>query len=163
MSALFRRLYAEEAGFIISAEIVIILTIGVIGMVVGLSSLQNALISEFADLGLAFQALNQSYSTPSYRGCMKWWGWGGRTSWVAGSAFIDVYDGCAGYGTNAAYEIYGYGGYALPAVGGPAVVAPAVGDVDCVTLPAPATEPAKNVQPVPQGTATPAPQCTTCP
>ena len=172
MSALIRKLWHDEAGFIVSAEIVIILTIGVIGMVVGLSSLQNALISEFADLGLAFQALNQSYSTPTYRGCMKWWG--GRTSWVAGSAFLDVYDGCAGYGA-AAYDIngyglggvggYGVGGYVLPAVGEPAVIAPAVPSATgaAAGTTTGVTAPATGIQPVPQGTPLPPTQCTTCP
>ena len=116
MTALFRRLATDEAGLILSAELVIILTVAVLGMVVGLVSVQHAVLSEFADLGLAFQSLNQSYGTPSYRGCWKWWG--GRTSWYSGSSFIDLYDGCAAtvsgysgdivgaYGTTG----YGYGG-----------------------------------------------------
>lgn len=106
MTSTFQRLWSDQAGVILSAELVIILTIAVLGMVVGLSNLQHALTCEFADLGLAFQSLNQSFCTPSYRGCMKWgWGWGsgwggwgGRPlSWVAGSCFYDCYDGCVGY------------------------------------------------------------------
>lgn len=158
MFTLLQRLLDDEAGFIVSAEIVIILTIGVIGMVVGLASIQHALLGEFADLGLAFQALNQSYSTPTYRGCMKWGGWGGRTSWVSGSAFYDVYDGCAGFG-NAVYDIGGYGGYAMPAVGGTTVGGSAViNDPSCVTTPG-VVEPGKGTPAIPQAT----PQCTTCP
>jgi len=93
MTAILRGIWRDEAGLILSAELVIILTIAVLGMIVGLSNLQNALIGEFADLSLAFQNLNQSYSTPSYRGCWKIWG---RTSWTAGSCFIDCFDGCVG-------------------------------------------------------------------
>lgn len=96
MSALFTKLWEDDSGVILSAELIIILTIAVLGMVVGLSCLQTAILSEFNDLALAFTGLNQSYGTPWFRGCNKFWGWGGRTSWVAGSYFIDVYDGCAG-------------------------------------------------------------------
>lgn len=119
MNALLRDFWRDDAGLIVSAEIVIILTIGVIGMVTGLVCLQHALLSEFADLGLAFQSLNQSYSTPWYRGCMKWWGWGGRTSWVAGSCFIDVFDGCVGSGPGGCYnaDICGTGNYQPAATG----------------------------------------------
>ena len=112
MTALFRKLLNDEAGLILSAELVIILTITVLGMVVGLVNLQHALLNEFADLSLAFQSLNQSYHTPSFAGCWKWWG--GRTSWVAGSTFIDVYDGCVGAGVAGNYmggDIVGGAGY----------------------------------------------------
>lgn len=112
MTALFRKLLNDEAGLILSAELVIILTITVLGMVVGLVNLQHALLNEFADLSLAFQSLNQSYHTPSFAGCWKWWG--GRTSWVAGSTFIDVFDGCVGAGVGGNYmggDIVGGAGF----------------------------------------------------
>lgn len=104
MFAQLQSLWKDEAGFILSAEMVIILTISVLGMVTGLVCLQNAILGEFADLSLAFQSLNQSYATPSYRGCWKYWGF---TSWCAGSSFIDVFDGCAvGYGGMSTYQSF---------------------------------------------------------
>lgn len=109
MSAFLKNLWSDEAGVILSAELVIILTIAVLGMVVGLSCLQQAMFNEFRDLSLAFQSMNQSFFTPSFRGCWKWWG--GPTSFVAGSSFYDVFDGCV-YGNGYGYgcgpcEIYG--------------------------------------------------------
>lgn len=114
MTAILRSLMRDEAGLILSAELVIILTVAVLGMIVGLVNLQTAILGEFTDLGLAFQSLNQSYYTPSYRGCWKWWG---PTSWVAGSRFYDYYDGCvggAGYGGGC--EIYSSSAYGVSPV-----------------------------------------------
>lgn len=93
MSELFCKLARDEAGLIVSAEMIVILTVTVLGMVVGLSNLQTAITGEFADLSLAFQSLNQSYRTPSFYGCWKFWG---PTSWFGGSAFYDIFDGCVG-------------------------------------------------------------------
>lgn len=135
MKNLLRDLWQEDAGMILSAELVIILTVGVIGMVVGLVNLQNAMLGEFADLSLAFQSLNQSYSTPTFRGCWKWWG---RTSWTAGSTFIDVFDGCVGSGPCGNYgcDINGAGGCYLPNVATTSTVEPAI-----VVPPAPTAAP----------------------
>jgi Flp pilus assembly pilin Flp len=125
MSTMLRSLAHDEAGAILSAELIIILTITVLGMVVGLVNLQTALISEFTDLSMAFQSLNQSFCTPSFFGCRKWWsGW--PTSFVAGSCFFDRFNGCVG----ATAVGGGYGGW-----GGYDIVGPAtfVGQPSCPT------------------------------
>lgn len=57
-----RKLFNDEAGFIVSAELVLVLTIGVLGMVVGLASLRDSLTSELIDLSDAFGAVDQSYN-----------------------------------------------------------------------------------------------------
>lgn len=95
MKTLWNKLIANESGLILSAELVLILTIGVIGMVTGLACVQQAVVYELNDLGLAFSSLNQTYWTPTYRGGWKRFG-GGNKSFVAGSSFIDTYHGCAG-------------------------------------------------------------------
>lgn len=95
MQAFKRVLFDDESGLILSAELILIVTIGVLGLVTGLTCVQQALVSELQDFSMAMQSLNQSFATPSYRGCMKWWG---RTSWVSGSAYIDLADGCVGNG-----------------------------------------------------------------
>ena len=120
MTALLRDLWRNDDGLILSAEMVVILTITVLGMVVGLANLQTAILGEFADLSLAFQSLNQSYSTPSYRGCWKYWG---RTSWVAGSCFVDIFDGCVGGG---AYGSDIVSGYQLPSTSGSVITEPLI-------------------------------------
>lgn len=57
-----RKLFNDEAGFIISAELVLVLTIGVLAMVVGLASLRDAITEELVDLSNAFGAISQSYN-----------------------------------------------------------------------------------------------------
>ena len=42
----------DEAGVIVSAEIVLVATILVLGMIVGLVELQTAVVSELADLSV---------------------------------------------------------------------------------------------------------------
>ena len=91
MLSLIQNLKSDESGVILSAEIVLILTIGVLGMIVGLTSLQNAVLGEMNDLAGAFRSLNQSYSTPSFRGC---WKNCALTSFTMGSCYIDRYEAC---------------------------------------------------------------------
>ena len=111
MKALWNELMENESGLILSAEMILVLTIAVLGMVTGLVCVQQAVVGELQDLALAFGGLNQSYSTPTYSGCLKW---RGRTSWSAGSGFLDFYDGCVGggsmatgYGTDQTGVVYG--------------------------------------------------------
>ena len=54
MKTLWNKLITNESGLILSAELVLILTIGVIGMVTGLACVQQAVVYELNDLGLAF-------------------------------------------------------------------------------------------------------------
>ncbi len=89
--SLVRIWWRDESGLVLSAELVIILTIVVIGLITGLACLQQAVVAELQDVGAAFRGLNQSYGFTGFRGCQKIWG---RTSWTAGSAFYDRYDGC---------------------------------------------------------------------
>ena len=62
MSQLLSSLFNDDAGFIISAELVLVATILVIGLVVGLSSVAAGVNSELNDVGNAFGSVNQSYS-----------------------------------------------------------------------------------------------------
>jgi len=54
----------DEAGFIISAELILVSTILVIGLIVGLIELQASILHELNDVGESFGNLNQSYSFP---------------------------------------------------------------------------------------------------
>ena len=54
-------LWNDEAGFIVSAELVLIATIAVLAMVVGLSEVANALNQELEDVASAFGSVNQSF------------------------------------------------------------------------------------------------------
>lgn len=108
MKALFSQLVRDESGLILSAELVLILTICVIGIIVGLVQVQTAVVSEFQDLALAFSSLNQSYQTATFMGCRKWrWG---AISFTSGSGFIDIFDGCIGSSWNGGMVGGGFGG-----------------------------------------------------
>lgn len=79
----------DECGFIISAELVLVATILVLGMMVGLVQLQASVIAELNDVACAIGSLNQSYTLwmPSTTK-------GGHTIGLAGSSFEDNIDEC---------------------------------------------------------------------
>lgn len=87
MKQLIAQLHNDEAGFIVSAELVLVATICVIGMLVGLSELALNINNELEDVGSAFQSLQQSY-------CVS--GMEGHKGWTDGSEFWDDCDFCAG-------------------------------------------------------------------
>jgi hypothetical protein len=58
---MLKTLLHDEAGFIVSAELVLIATLLVIGMIVGLSELQHSVVQELNDVGNAIGKLNQGY------------------------------------------------------------------------------------------------------
>lgn len=89
--SLLRSLWRDECGLVLSAELVIILTVVVIGLITGLACVQQAVVGELQDVSAAFRGLNQSYGFTGFRGCQKIWG---RTSWTAGSTFYDRNSGC---------------------------------------------------------------------
>ena len=88
-----RQLLNDEAGFIVSAELVLVATILVIGLVVGLSEIQHAVVQELGDVGDAIGRINQSYGYTGFSAENS----GpkvGTKSFSAGSSFADVSDDC---------------------------------------------------------------------
>jgi len=61
---MLKNFWNDEAGFIVSAELILVSTILVIGLIVGLIEVQAAIIHELNDVGEAIGSLNQSYSFP---------------------------------------------------------------------------------------------------
>jgi hypothetical protein len=61
MQKLVKRLWNEEAGAIISAELMLIGTVLIIGVLVGLKSVRDAVVTELADVAQAFAVANQSF------------------------------------------------------------------------------------------------------
>ena len=93
---MLRKLWNDEAGVIISAELVFVLTILVIGMVCGLAEVQAAVVAELDDIGNAIGSLNQSYGVT---GCSSKKTVGAMTvtkSFSAGSSYSDRRDRCDG-------------------------------------------------------------------
>jgi uncharacterized membrane protein YkgB len=64
MGNCFARLWDDEAGFIISAELVLVATIVVIGLIVGLVMVRNQVVQELADVAQAIGSLSQTYCFP---------------------------------------------------------------------------------------------------
>ncbi|MBX3437721.1 MAG: branched-chain amino acid aminotransferase [Planctomycetaceae bacterium] len=87
MTRLIAQLHQDEAGFIVSAELVLVATICVLGMLVGLAELALNINNELEDVGSAFQSLQQSY-------CVS--GFDGHKGYKSGSSFNDGCDFCAG-------------------------------------------------------------------
>ncbi len=89
---MFKEFYDDEAGFIVSAELVLIGTILILGLIVGLSSIQHAIVSELNDVGDAVGNSNQSYW---YTGFSSEKGFGdGFKAYTRGSAALDETDEC---------------------------------------------------------------------
>lgn len=71
MTNLLNNLYNDEAGFIVSAELVLVGTITVLGMIVGLSEVAININQELEDVGSAFGSINQTFrynGTQGYKG-----------------------------------------------------------------------------------------------
>ncbi len=87
MKNLITQLANDEAGFIVSAELVLVATIAVLSMVVGLSEVANNINQELEDVGSAFSCIDQSYSYELNTGCK---------GYAADSSFNDYADDCSG-------------------------------------------------------------------
>mgnify|MGYP006899563150 CR=1 FL=1 len=62
---MLRKLFSDEAGFIISAEIMIIITLVFCGTVVGISMIRDALVQELGDVSEMTDSFEQSYAVGS--------------------------------------------------------------------------------------------------
>ncbi len=69
MSATWRSFLRDENGFVITAELVLISTVLVLGLVAGLSAIKTAVAGELTDVAGAIGSLNQSYYTHGFHGC----------------------------------------------------------------------------------------------
>lgn len=83
------QLWKDEAGFIVSTELVLIATILVIGMVVGLATVRNHVVQELGDVAAAIGSINQTYQYTGVTGR-------GTSSETKGSKFDDKTDFCDG-------------------------------------------------------------------
>lgn len=89
MKAWLRCLVHDEAGFVVSTELVLVATVAVIGMIVGMTSVRDNVVQELGDVSAAVSDVNQSY---------YWAPISGHHARVAGSGFQDNLDDCDGVG-----------------------------------------------------------------
>lgn len=85
MKQLAKRLWRDEAGFVVSTELILIATIVVIGMITGLTTVRDAVVTELADVADAVSEVDQSYSYGAITA---------HCASTAGTTFIDVFDFC---------------------------------------------------------------------
>ncbi len=71
-------LWRDESGAVLSSELVLVGTVGVIGATVGLSAVKNSINQELVDVAKAIRSLDQSYCFEGTEGC---------GAWTAGSSF----------------------------------------------------------------------------
>lgn len=76
--SLLHALWTDESGFVLSAEAVLIGTVGVVGATVGLNMAAHSVNEEMKDFAFAIRSLDQSYVIPAQSGC---------GAWTAGSCF----------------------------------------------------------------------------
>lgn len=83
MKSLAAALYHDQNGFIISAELVLVSTICVMGMIVGLTEVSFNVNQELEDVGSAVGSVNQTF---------RFNGASGFKGGTVGSCFGDSYD-----------------------------------------------------------------------
>ncbi len=83
---LLTALWMDESGLILSAELALVATIGVLGLSVALVSVRDSIAAELTDLSDAFRSLDQSYGFGGMRGCQTHHGY---SSFSAGSRYLD--------------------------------------------------------------------------
>jgi Flp pilus assembly pilin Flp len=86
MTTLITRLLNDENGFLMSAELILIGTIVVLGLVVGLSKVSFAINNELEDVASAFGSVNQSFYVNGVHSEGK--------ACTAGSEYEDDQDNC---------------------------------------------------------------------
>ena len=79
----WRQFWRDDAGFVVSAELIFITTIMVIGLIAGLSAVRNQMALELADLADAVSEFDQSFSFAAVTATV---------GSVAGSNFVDAPD-----------------------------------------------------------------------
>lgn len=88
---MLKKFWNDESGVIISAELVLVLTITVLGIIVGLSSVVVAVNEELQDTAHAIGVLNQSFGFTGFAGCTKG---GNPISYTFGAVNTDGIDDC---------------------------------------------------------------------
>jgi hypothetical protein len=78
-------LWSDEAGFVVSSELILIATLVVIGLIAGLTTVRDQVIGELADVADAFASVNHSYSFSAISA---------HSGSTAGTVFSDLEDFC---------------------------------------------------------------------
>lgn len=88
----------KQGGFIMTTELVLLVTVMVVGMIVGLVSMRDSVNAEMEDVAEAIGALDQSYSFDGIENVQE-------TAFIDGSTFTDAQDPNAGDTTGFTYTL----------------------------------------------------------
>jgi hypothetical protein len=69
---LLKKIWSDEAGLVMSAELVVLGTVGVLGATVGLSAASTAINDELVEFSYAIRSLDQSYHVEGHQSCRAW-------------------------------------------------------------------------------------------
>jgi len=83
---ILRTLWNDQAGFVVSTELMLVATILVIGMIVGMTTLRNDVVAELADVAGAIGDLSQDYNYSAVQG---------HSAFTNGSTYADQQDFCS--------------------------------------------------------------------
>ncbi len=134
--------WQDEQGFVISAELILVSTLLVIGLITGLTCLQKAVNSELADVAGAIGSLNQSYCFSGFSASSPWC----CKSRTTGSSFVDLDDGDRGDGP----ATFSGTTTVVPRTVAPATVIPEVSEPPQAIVPCPpAADAESSVPPAP--------------
>lgn len=82
---ILRRLWRDEAGFVLSTELTLVASVLVLGLTAGLVSVRDQMVQELSDTAMAISSLNQTFSFSAVTGC---------NASTAGTSFLDENDFC---------------------------------------------------------------------
>lgn len=82
---MMNRFWNDQAGFVISTELMIVATLLVLGMIAGLVSIRSQIVQELGDVAAAISEFDQTFSFAAITG---------HTSSMAGADFDDALDFC---------------------------------------------------------------------
>ncbi len=86
---LLKRLWQDQRGFVATTDLILIVTIAILGTIVGLATLRNSVVQEFGDLATAIGRLNQSYMFTESEYNADTDDPNSAYAWVAGSDYTD--------------------------------------------------------------------------
>ncbi len=93
---MFAKLWKDEVGAVVSAELVLVATTVLLGLIVGLATLRDGINNELADVAQAIDDLDQSYEISGILG---------HSAATAQSVYSDLNDFCDDAGTAAEHCI----------------------------------------------------------
>lgn len=69
---LLNHLWSDESGAVLSAELLLVGTLGIVGATAGIAAVGHAVNGEMEEVAYSLRSLDQSYHLEGYRGCRAW-------------------------------------------------------------------------------------------